>query len=152
MKVLVFHIGPDRYGLPLAAIRSVMPLMALKAMPGAPDAVAGLMNLHGTGIPVLDVSRIAGGDPAARRIDTRIVLVDYTGPDKAVHALGLVTERVLGVQDVDDTALAPAGVLAAPFLDRLAGDAQGLVQLVEPDRMLPDALRAVLFQQAGETP
>jgi chemotaxis-related protein WspB len=148
MKVLVFHIGPDRYGLPLAAIRSVMPLMALKAVPGAPDAVAGLMNLHGAGIPVIDVSRIGGGAPAARRADTRIVLVDYTGPDGAVHALGLVTERVLGVRDVDAAALAPAGVLAAPFLDRVAGDAQGIVQLVEPDRMLPDALRALLFQDA----
>ncbi|GGX84877.1 chemotaxis protein CheW [Massilia dura] len=146
MKVLVFHIGPDRYGLPLAAIRSVMPLMALKALPGAPEAVAGLMNLHGTGIPVIDVALIGGGAAAARRADTRIVLVDYTGPDGAVHPLGLVTERVLGVRDVDDAALASAGVLAAPFLDRVAGDAQGIVQLVAPDRMLPDALRALLFQ------
>jgi chemotaxis-related protein WspB len=74
------------------------------------------------------------------------VLVDYTGPDGALHELGLVAERVQGVQDVDDGALAPAGVLAAPFLDRVAGDGQGIVQLVEPDRMLPDALRALLFQ------
>ncbi|QBE62446.1 chemotaxis protein CheW [Pseudoduganella lutea] len=148
MKVLVFHIGPDRYGLPLACIRRVLPLMALKAVPGAPDAVAGLMNLHGSGIPVLDVSRLAGAAAAARQADTRIVLVDYTAPGGTVHGLGLVAERVQGVQDVDDAALAPAGVLAAPFLDRVAGDAQGIVQLVEPDRMLPDALRALLFQDA----
>jgi chemotaxis-related protein WspB len=146
MKVLLFHIGPDRYGLPLATIRCVMPLMALKAVPGAPDAVAGLMNLHGSSVPVIDVSRIGAGTPAARRADTRIVLVDYTGPDGVVHPLGLVTERVLGVRDVDAAALAPAGVLAAPFLDRVAGDAHGIVQLVEPNRMLPDALRALLFQ------
>lgn len=149
MKVLVFHIGADRYGLPLASLRSVLPLMALKAVPGAPDIVAGLMNLHGTGIPVIDVSRLGAGVPAARRADTRIVLVDYTGPDGVVHPLGLVTERVLGVCDVDDAALAPAGVLAAPFLDRVAGDAHGIVQLVAPERMLPDALRALLFQDAA---
>lgn len=146
MKVLVFHIGADRYGLPLAVIRRVLPLMALKALPGAPAAVAGLMNLHGTGIPVIDIGTLAGNGPAARRVDTRIVLVDYTGPDGVAHALGLVAERVQGVQHVDDGALAPAGVLAAPFLDRVAGDAAGIVQLVEPDRMLPDTLRAVLFQ------
>ena len=98
MKVLVFHIGPDRYGLPLACIRRVLPLMALKTVPGAPDAVAGLMNLHGSGIPVLDVSRQAGAAAAARQADTRIVLVDYTAPDGTVHGLGLVAERVQGVQ------------------------------------------------------
>ncbi|MBB3224190.1 chemotaxis protein CheW [Pseudoduganella umbonata] len=146
MKVLVFHIGADRYGLPLTAIRRVLPLMALKALPGAPAAVAGLMNLHGAGIPVIDISMLASNAGAARRMDTRIVLVDYTGPDGMAHALGLVAERVQGVQDVDDAALAPAGVLAAPFLDRVAGDGKGIVQLVEPDRMLPDALRALLFQ------
>ncbi|GGY57503.1 chemotaxis protein CheW [Pseudoduganella albidiflava] len=146
MKVLVFHIGADRYGLPLAAIRRVLPLMALKALPGAPPVVSGLMNLHGAGVPVIDLSALAGHAAAARRVDTRIVLVDYTGPDGVAHALGLVAERVQGVQQVDDGALAPAGVLAAPFLDRVAGDAQGIVQLVEPDRMLPDALRALLFQ------
>jgi len=146
MKVLVFHIGADRYGLPLAAIRRVLPLMALKAIPGAPDTVAGLMNLHGTGVPVIDLARLGGNAAAARRADTRIVLVDYTGPDGAAYALGLAAERVVGVQDIPDTALAHAGVLAAPFLDRVAADAHGLVQLVEPDRMLPDALRALLFQ------
>ncbi|WP_338758552.1 chemotaxis protein CheW [Massilia sp. METH4] len=146
MKVLVFHIGADRYGLPLACIRRVLPLMTLKAVPGAPDQVAGLMNLHGSSIPVIDVSRLAGRDGAARRADTRIVLVDYTASAGVVHPLGLVMERVQGVQDVADAALAPAGVLAAPFLGRVASDMHGIVQLVEPDRMLPDTLRALLFQ------
>jgi chemotaxis-related protein WspB len=148
MKVLVFHIGADRYALPLACIRRVLPLMALKAVPGAPDVVAGLMNLHGDAIPVIDTARLGSGVAAARQVDTRIVLVDYRAPGGAVHALALIAERVLGVQAVDDAALAPAGVLAAPYLDRVAGDAQGIVQLVEPDRMLPDALRAMLFQDA----
>jgi chemotaxis-related protein WspB len=146
MKVLVFHIGPDRYGLRLPVIRRVLPLMALKALPGAPEAVAGLMNLHGASVPVLDVSRIGGGAPAAAHVDTRIVLVDYpAGAAAQPHGLGLLVERVLGVQDVADAALAPAGVLAAPFLGQVAGDAAGFVQLVEPDRMLPDELRAMLF-------
>ena len=152
MKVLVFHIGADRYGLPLPAIRRVLPLMELKGVPGAPDTVAGLMNLHGASVPVIDVARLAGGAPAARHVDTRIVLVDYSAPDGGAHALGLMAERVEGVQDVDDAALVPAGVVAAPFLDRVADGARGFVQLVEPDRMLPDPLRAILFQPEGAAP
>ncbi|MCE3264857.1 MAG: chemotaxis protein [Pseudoduganella sp.] len=145
MKVLVFHIGADRYGLPLRQVRRVLPLLELKGMPLAPDSVAGLMNLHGDPVPVIDLSRISGGAPSRQHFDTRIVVADYTAPGGIVHALGLMAERVQGVQDVQERALAPSGVQAAPFLGRVAGDAQGMVQLVELDALLPPDLRARLF-------
>jgi chemotaxis-related protein WspB len=52
------------------------------------------------------------------------------------------------VQDVADAALADSGVQAAPFLGQVAGDAAGIVQLVELAQLLPAALRALLFQPA----
>ncbi|MBB3122061.1 chemotaxis protein CheW [Pseudoduganella violacea] len=146
MKVLVFHIGADRYGLPLALVRRVLPLMELKALPLAPDAVAGLMNLHGASVPVIDLCRISGGAPAAQQVDTRILLVDYHTPEGALHALGLLAEKVQGVQEVDTAALNPSGVAAAPFLGAVAGDAAGIVQLVRLEELLPPSLRALLFR------
>ncbi|WP_374586296.1 chemotaxis protein CheW [Pseudoduganella sp.] len=145
MKVLVFHIGDDRYGLPLRQVRRVLPLLQLKGIPLAPDSVAGLMNLHGAPVPVVDLARLGGGAPARQHFDTRIVLVDYTAPGGALHALGLMAERVQGVQEVPEHGLAPSGVQAAHFLGRVAGDAHGMVQLVEVDALLPADLRARLF-------
>jgi chemotaxis-related protein WspB len=132
MKVLVFHIGPDRYGLPLRQVRRVLPLLELKGIPLAPDSVAGLMNLHGDPVPVIDLSRIGGGAPARQHFDTRIVVADYTDVGGRLHALGLMAERVQGVQDVPQQELAPSGVRAAPFL-------------VEVDALLPAELQARLF-------
>jgi len=145
MKVLVFHIGPDRYGLPLRQVRRVLPLLELKGIPLAPDSVAGLMNLHGTPVPVIDLSRISGGAPSRKHFDTRIVVADYTAPNGSVHALGLMAERVQGVQDVSTQGLAPSGVQAAPFLGQVAGDAKGMLQLVQVNALLPAALQARLF-------
>lgn len=145
MKVLVFHLGADRYGLPLRQVRRVLPLLELKGMPLAPDSVAGLMNLHGDPVPVIDLARLGGGASARRHFDTRIVLVDYTAPEGTLHALGLMAEGVQGVQEVQEQDLAPSGVQAAHFLGRVAGDAQGMVQLVEVEQLLPAELRARLF-------
>lgn len=145
MKVLVFHIGADRYGLPLRQVRRVLPLLELKRIPLAPDSVAGLMNLHGDPVPVIDLSRISGGTPSRQHFDTRIVVVDYTDLDGRLHALGLMAERVQGVQDVAQQDLAPSGVQAAEFLGPVAGDAQGMVQLVKVEALLPADLRARLF-------
>lgn len=146
MKQLLFHIGADRYALRLRDVVRVLPLLELKQLPLAPAAVAGLMDFHGQSVPVVDLSLLAGTAPGQQHFDTRILLVHYRAPDGATHLLGLLAERVLGVGEVDAAALADSGVRAAPFLGQVASDATGIVQLVEPDRLLPPELRAMLFQ------
>lgn len=150
MKVLLFHIGRDRYGLPLAGIVRVLPLLELKQLPLTPDYVAGLMDLHGTPVPVIDLSRLAGLPAAAAQFDTRIVIVDYRAPGgETVHALGLLASQVRGIADIDTEKLDDSGVVTAPFLGQVASDADGIVQLVELAHLLPPDVRALLFQDAG---
>lgn len=146
MKLLVFHIGADRYGLRLRDVLRVLPLVELKRLPLAPDAVAGLMDLHGASVPVIDLCRASGLPSGEDHFDTRIIVADYVTPEGAHHALGLRAERVLGVREVRDDQLTDSGVQAAPFLGQVAGDAQGMLQLVELSQLLPAALRALLFQ------
>lgn len=150
MKALIFHIGRDRYGLRLGAVRRVLPLLTLKALPLAPPAVAGLMDFHGQPVPVIDLCRLAGAAAAPACYDTRIVLVDYHTADGACHLLGLVAEGVRGVHEIDAAALADSGVAGAPFLGQVAGTGDGMLQLLEPAQMLTPALRALLFQSPGE--
>ncbi|MBY0239173.1 MAG: chemotaxis protein CheW [Burkholderiaceae bacterium] len=155
MKLLVFHIGPDRYGLPLRQIQRVLPLMQLKRVPLAPHAVAGLMNLHGQPVPVIDLARLAGYEASAGHFDTRIVLADYTLPGGAIKALGLLAERVQGVQEIDPAELTDPGVRAAPFLGQVSGSGHdgsagpGMVQLVVLDRLLPPDVRDALFPEGA---
>ena len=150
MKVLLFHIGRDRYGLPLAGIVRVLPLLELKQLPLTPDYVAGLMDLHGTPVPVIDLSRLAGLPPAAAQFDTRIVIVDYRAPGGAsTHVLGLLATQVRGIADIGTEKLEDSGVTTAPFLGQVASDADGIVQLVELEHLLPPDVRALLFQDAS---
>lgn len=145
MKTLIFHIGADRYGLRLRDVARVLPLLELKQLPQAPVSVAGLMDFHGQSVPVIDLCRMSDVAPAPAHFDTRIVLVNYLAPDGAAHLLGLLAERVLGVQDIDPALLADSGVQAAPYLGPVASDSSGIVQLVELGQLLPAALRAILF-------
>lgn len=150
MKVLLFHIGRDRYGLPLARIVRVLPLLELKQLPLTPDYVAGLMDLHGTPVPVIDLSRLAGLPAAAAQFDTRIVVVNYRAPGgETMHALGLLASQVRGIADIDTLQLEDSGVATVPFLGQVASDADGIVQLVELEHLLPPDVRALLFQDAG---
>jgi chemotaxis-related protein WspB len=148
MKVLVFTIGTDHYGLPLRAVARVLPVMAMKQIPGAPDFVAGLMDLHGMPVPVLDVSRLAGVAVEQIWLDSRIVLIDYRVDDAGQRQLGLLVEHVVGIDDVAEATLHDPGIDGAPFLGQVAAS----LQIVEVNELLAPDVRALLFprEAAGE--
>ncbi|NHZ44416.1 chemotaxis protein CheW [Massilia aquatica] len=152
MKVMVFHIGADRYALPLWAVARVVPAAALKAIPLAPAWVAGLLDLHGEPVPVIDLSSLAGVAPAQLWYDSRIILVDYPAGEGATRPLGLLAEHVVGVDSVDGAALRDAGVGGAPFLGQVAAAAAGMLQLVGIEQLLAPDVRALLFCNAGAAP
>lgn len=145
MKVLVFHIGADRYALPLAAVARVLPVAGLTQVPQAPACVAGLLDLHGVPVPVIDLSTLAGMPPAQIRFDTRIILVDYAVAGRT-ETLGLQAESVAGVESVDAAALRASGIDGAPFLGRVSAGAGGLLQLVDIDRLLGPEVQRLLFR------
>ncbi|MES2743126.1 MAG: chemotaxis protein CheW [Pseudomonadota bacterium] len=148
MKALIFHIGPDRYALALRTLVQVLPVLRLKAVPLAPPYVAGLLDFHARPVPVIDLNQLAGLAPAAPCFDTRILLLDYAAPDGAVHLLGLLVQRVRGVQELGAAALAEPGVTGAPFLGRVAGGDGDMIQFVELAQLLPQSVCAILFQGA----
>jgi chemotaxis-related protein WspB len=147
MKVIVFHIGAGRYGLPLASVVRVLPVAQLAPLPLAPDYVPGLLDLQGVPVPVIDLSRLAGQAPEPVSYDTRVLLVDYPARD-GLKQLGLKAHRVTGIETIDDAALAPSGVAAAPFLGQVASNERGMLQLVSIDALLPPEVRELLFQPA----
>lgn len=151
MKVLVFHIGADRYGMRLGAIARVLPVAGLKQLPLAPAYVAGLLDLHGAPVPVIDLSQLAGAPAGQLWFDTRIILVDFPC-DGGARPLGLLAEHVAGIEAVDAGTLADSGVSGAPFLGRVATGAGGMLQLVEPQGLLSPEARALLFQPQQALP
>lgn len=144
MKVLVFHIGLDRYGLRLGAVARVLPAAGLKRLPLAPAFVAGLLDLHGEPVPVIDLSQLAGAPARQLWFDTRIILIDYPA-EGGSRSLGLLAEHVAGIETVDEASFADSGVAGAPFLGQVAGGAANMLQLVEPEGLLTQEVRALLF-------
>jgi chemotaxis-related protein WspB len=148
MQFLIFHLGKDRYGLHTQRIVRILPLVELKALPQTPAYVAGLLNFHGRPVPVIDVRRLACGSASESWYSTRIVLVDYR-VDSGEHLLGLMLERVAGIEQIDTGALSSPGVAMpeAGYLGEVSAHDGSMTQLIEVDRLLTDAVRALLFQR-----
>lgn len=151
MQILVFQLADAAAALPTVAIRQVLPFLQLTRFPAAPPGVAGLMNLHGAAIPVVDLTAMSGGRGAQARQDTRILLVDHVLPGGGSRPLGLLVEGVAGVRRVTATRPRPAGVRLPdyPWLGEVLETPEGLWLWLDPARLLSPALAALLFQEAA---
>lgn len=147
MQFLVFHLGADRYALATGAVLQVLPLLELKRLPRAPEYVAGLMNLQGAPVPVIDLCMLAVGAPCRPHFDTRIIVTDYAAADGARHRLGLMAERVTGVRKLDEAVFVEPGVAvpAAPYCGRVAPLEDGLLQAIDLNKLLTEEVQRILF-------
>lgn len=51
----LFDLGNSRYGVPLSDVQEFVRMPALTPLPNAPVVIAGVTNLHGRVIPVVDL-------------------------------------------------------------------------------------------------
>jgi chemotaxis-related protein WspB len=149
MLFFLFRLGDDRYALDALQIAEILPLVGAKWIPQTPAGIAGVIDYHGAPVPLIDLSQLALGRPARQRFGTRIILVNYPDQEGATHLLGLLAERATETMRRDPADFFASGVGNddAPYLGPVATDAQGLVQWIEVDKLLPPSVRDRLFKQ-----
>jgi purine-binding chemotaxis protein CheW len=115
-EVLVFEVGGQRYGLPTVDVRELVRAVMITALPNAPPAIEGVVNVRGQVLPVLDV-RARFRLPVKPLDPSDHFIVASAGPrgvilrvDRATH-LALVDEAsVQPPQTLGPTATYVAGV------------------------------------------
>ncbi|QYY29217.1 chemotaxis protein CheW [Cupriavidus pinatubonensis] len=151
---LLFRLGHDHYALDATEVAEVLPLTALKQIPGSPTWVAGVLSRQGQSVPVIDLRALATGVPAALRTSTRTVLVHYRRtPGDAPRLLGLRLEHATETLRCEPESFVDTGIDAgtARYLGPVRHDEQrGLVQWVRVNALLPDDVHANLFDAARD--
>jgi purine-binding chemotaxis protein CheW len=110
-EVLLFRLRGEEYAVELRLLRSLRRAAGLTPLPCTPAHVAGILNVHGEVITVLDLAVALGlpGAPAAAE-GAHVALVESPhGP------VGLLIDEVIGVRRLDfdalDRPLAGAGAV-----------------------------------------
>lgn len=96
-RYLVFTLGTDDYALDAGLVRELLRPPRLTRVPGAPAALAGLANLRGTALPVLDLRRVVRPDLQPATEPTRVVVAE------AGEAVGLMVDRVVSFSGGTET-------------------------------------------------
>jgi purine-binding chemotaxis protein CheW len=150
LQFVVFRLGAETYGLPIGAVDEIVQLPErLTRVPGAPDFVAGVMNLRGKALPLIDQRRRfeSGTENAGGR-----VIVATVGELRA----GFIVDSVSEILRVPASAVTAAPGMpgdGVKVFDRIAATDGGMVLVVDPKELLDRAERDLLknFKPAAGT-
>jgi len=152
MLFLLFQIKDERYCLEASRIVEIAPMVIFRSIPHTPQYVAGVFSYRGTVVPVIDLSLLLHGQPCRPLLSTRIILVDYVASDGSHHVLGLLAERVTETISCGEEDFRSPGIESEdlPFLRDMVLTADGMVQRVGLEELLPESLQEHLFSAGRE--
>jgi len=107
------ELDGTEYAVPLSQVREVLRMGALSGLPGLPGPVAGVLDLRGTALPVVDARRGRDQNPAGDVLV--LVAADGALTGLAVDAVrAVVAESELSGSDADAGTDRGAGAARGP--------------------------------------
>jgi purine-binding chemotaxis protein CheW len=115
---VVFKVGKSEYALPASDVLQMESYTSATPVPGSKPWVAGIIQVRGRIVPVVDVRMRFGLPPQDRTVDSRVVVA--THGERAVALLVDAAREVLKLE--------PEKMQPPPQI--VAQEAQGLVKAV----------------------
>lgn len=107
VQAVVFNLGGETFALPVGTVREILDHRDAFRMPQGPAWLAGLIEVRGEAIPMVDLRIRLGMAAATIGVTTRVLVVDVPvgagtaadGADDGARrlTLGLIVDRVLDV-------------------------------------------------------
>lgn len=132
--IVVMRLADIRMALRLSVVERVIMAVAVTPVADAPDDVVGLVDFHGTVIPILDFRGVFGF-PRKAIVPSDLFVIAGAGHRK----IAIPVEEVLGVAESAPGAAVPAGDILPGLDDFIEGAVQladGMVLIYDLERLL----------------
>lgn len=134
---VVFAVGGGEYALPAAEVAQMESYVGATPTPGARPYVAGVIQVRGRVVPVVDLRARFGLPPAALTLDSRVVVVQ-----RGEREVALLTDRAREVLRLLPDQLSPppreVGAQAGGFVRAIARAGARLLMLLDVDKVITE--------------
>jgi purine-binding chemotaxis protein CheW len=115
-EFLVFSVGDDLMGLPLASVREILKLVPVTEVPRAPADVLGILSVRGRITTVFDLRKRLRMPAASPTRHARILLIEAKD-----EIMGARVDAVHHVERLREDEIEPAGVVGGELPDHIIG-------------------------------
>lgn len=155
-QYLTFAVADEEYAIEILRVREILVYAslpsALTSVPRAPAFIAGVMNLRGSVVPVVDLRNKLGLPPTVVGATTCVVIVDIVSDGQTSH-VGLLADDVRQVMSLaaEDVEPAPAfgTKIDLAFLRGMGDLGDRFALILDIDRLLT-ALELIAANAAAE--
>lgn len=93
LTIIIFQLRNQSFGIPISDVKEVIQMVMVTPLPNSPPSIAGLINLRGKVIPVINIDKIFGLKETTFSPEMAIIVIEK---DDAIA--GVIVDSVQGVQ------------------------------------------------------
>lgn len=142
IDLVTFHVHDMIFGAPITDVRETVALRPITPLFHVPRCLAGITNLRGEILAVLDIAALLGLETTRHGAESRIVIVEHAG-----RAAGLIVDRLGEILSVPSDGVTDAPPTLSAEVARLLA---GVVSMPEQTVAVLDVAR--LFASAELAP
>lgn len=102
IRVLAFSLSGESYCAAVKEAREVVALARITRVPNVPAFIAGVMNLRGEIIPVVDIRYFLDLNKPEGQEESRVIVTDISGP-----LIGVLVDEVQGTLEIPEDSIQP---------------------------------------------
>jgi purine-binding chemotaxis protein CheW len=134
LDVVEFRVGPERYAVETGCVQEVFQSKVLTIVPGTPPFIAGIINVRGRMVSVVDIRGFFGLPPREGAEACRVLILHSPEMEFA-----LLADEIVGVARIDAAGLqAVLPTLQGVRAEYLKGVTADRLVVLDAARMLSD--------------
>ena len=137
-ELITFEVADQLFGIDIMAIREIRAWSPTARLPRVPSYVAGVVNLRGTVLPVVDLAARLGWAPTEATPRHAIIVTQFAG-----QARGLIVDTVSDIVTIQSDTLQPPPSMAqdgvVPFLEGLSAIEERMVMVLNLQALNTDS-------------
>lgn len=99
MQYLEFKLSNDLYAINILSIKEIIDHRSMMPLPMTPNFLAGVINLRGSVVPVIELARRFDKEPAEKTNRSSILIVEVEDHQEKIE-LGITVDVVCQVRDI----------------------------------------------------
>lgn len=140
-ELITFGVSNQLFGLDIMAIREIRAWSPVTRLPRVPDYVAGVVNLRGAVLPVIDLAARLGWPPTDATPRNPIIVSELEGQSR-----GLIVHDVNDIVSIEATDLQKPDAVAQDYITQYL---EGVAPLGEEMVMVLDLKKLMNADEMG---
>ncbi|CCE04310.1 Chemotaxis protein cheW [Bradyrhizobium sp. STM 3843] len=141
-QYLTLGLAGETFGISIRNVREILDMRPISRLPHAPHFLLGMIDVRGSGYPIVDL-RLKLDLPSVPPTDaTRIIILDVPIEDRIV-GVGFVADCVFEVTDIDESTTEPVpsvgGRWQSDYIARIGRKGEKFIIIFDLARLMSDA-------------